>query len=181
MTTRRINRRRYGVLALVLAPIALLGWAVADLRTTSVLTLQACMEVESGARAWVCRQALYRLHPTKADMKALNEAAGAQFPARIADQHEATRLLQHYLRAGLDVNAVDQRTQLKWTALHSEAFEGNVQAVRLLLDNGADSNAKDGTGRTPLDIAREANAKTPSDAYAQIVSMLAARKGKGPN
>jgi len=40
-----------------------------------------------------------------------------------------------------------------WTALHVAAFAGRVDAVRLLLDAGADVNARGKDGRTPLAVA----------------------------
>lgn len=181
MTTMRSRKLRNSLLVLSVAVVALLGWATADLRAANVLTLQSCMEAEAGVRAWICRQALYHLHPTQEEVKELNASAGAQFPASMENLSDATQLLQHYLRAGLDINAVDQRSQLKWTALHAAAFEGNPQAVRLLLDNGAETHTKDGIGRTPLDIAREANTKMPSEAFAQIVAMLAGKEGAAAN
>lgn len=39
------------------------------------------------------------------------------------------------------------------TALHQAAADGLIEAASLLLDYGADVNAKDGTGDTPLDAA----------------------------
>ncbi len=35
------------------------------------------------------------------------------------------------------------------------AFAGNVELVNLLLENGADPNARNGEGKTPLIFARE--------------------------
>lgn len=164
--------RPLGIMALLLVVTVSVGWTITALRNTSPVTLQACMESEPGPRAWVCRQALYRLHPTREEVAELNASAGAQYPILIPDRNEAARLLQHYLRAGVDINAIDTRSPLKWTALHAAAFEGNPQAVRLLLDNGADTRIKDAMGRTALDIAREALDKVPSGGFGQIVSML---------
>jgi len=165
--------RRLGLIALLLAVTVSVGWTITALRNTSPVTLQACMESESGPRARVCRQALYHLHPTQEEVVELNASAGAQYPVLMPDRNEATRLLQHYLRAGVDINAIDTRSPLKWTALHTATFEGNPQAVRLLLDNGADARIKDSMGRTPLDIAHDALSKVPSGGFGQIVSMLA--------
>ena len=48
---------------------------------------------------------------------------------------------------GFNPNA---RTRYGWTPLTAAAFRGWNDAVRLLLDHGADPNAKDGSGRTAL-------------------------------
>ena len=39
------------------------------------------------------------------------------------------------------------------TPLNNAAWKGNLTAARLLLNHGADVNAKDGEGKTPLDNA----------------------------
>ena len=39
------------------------------------------------------------------------------------------------------------------TILHEVAIEGSKEAAELLIDNGADVNAKDRTDKTPLDRA----------------------------
>ena len=174
MSAMKWKPLRIGIIALVLIADGLLTWAITALRGENVLTLQACLESESGVRAWVCQEALFKLHPTHQDMEALNASAGAQFPVSMENRQAAARLLRHYLDAGLDINAIDQRSSLKWTALHEAAFAGNLQAVRLLIENGANPDAKDASGRTPLDIAHDTAAKAPSAANTQIISILTA-------
>ena len=62
------------------------------------MQLQICMEVERPILAWPCKQALYRLHPTAAEIRELNRSAGAQFVVFMEDRAEAQRLLAHYLQ-----------------------------------------------------------------------------------
>ncbi|WP_374324633.1 ankyrin repeat domain-containing protein [Azonexus sp.] len=157
---------------LVLLGIVLLAWGIGALRATNPLLLQACLEVESGARAWICRQSLYRLHPTREEVEELNSSAGVQFPVGMDDANEATSLLRHYLKAGVDINAVDQRSQLQWTALHSAAFEGRLQAVQLLIAHGADVKLRDARGKTPLDLVLGNQDKLPPQNVERIVSVL---------
>jgi len=136
------------------------------------MQLQICMEVERPILAWPCKQALYRLHPTAAEIRELNRSAGAQFVVFMEDRAEAQRLLAHYLQAGLDLDARDKRDVLAvgesrsnphWTALHLAAMALDENAVRLLLDNKANPAVKDDAGRTPLDLARAAEAKQSAD------------------
>lgn len=60
------------------------------------------------------------------------------------------------------------------TALHKDAEFGCIEVAGLLLDAGAQVNALDATGATPLDLAARAN----GDHYKQTADLLAARGGK---
>jgi ankyrin repeat protein len=53
------------------------------------------------------------------------------------------------LERGVDVNA---RTKNKFTPLHSAAFEGRLEIVRLLLDHGANANAENESSETALHV-----------------------------
>jgi len=67
---------------------------------------------------------------------------------------ELIKDLKSYLANGGDPNAKDRRGR---TPLHYAAREGNLEAVRLLLEHKADPNAKDRRGRTPLHYAVKAS------------------------
>ena len=62
--------------------------------------------------------------------------------------------LRYLAQIGWSVNACDTAGQ---TALHKAAFLGYAAAVRVLLDSGADPSARDGDGRTALDLAHQLN------------------------
>jgi ankyrin repeat protein len=66
------------------------------------------------------------------------------------------------IERGADVNA---KTNGGWTPLHSAAFYGHVEVVRLLLEHGADPNIKNIWGQTAIDLARERG-------YSEIFSNL---------
>ena len=51
----------------------------------------------------------------------------------------------------------DVRSKFECTPLHSAAYHGRKDAVASLLDHGADINAQDNTGETPLMAARFGN------------------------
>jgi ankyrin repeat protein len=49
------------------------------------------------------------------------------------------------------LNTLDRRGQ---TALHLAAASGHEDAVRMLIEKGANPTVKDRSGRTPADLAR---------------------------
>ena len=69
--------------------------------------------------------------------------------------------VKQHLAAGTDVNAKGPNAGL--TPLHRAAYYGLKEIVELLLDKGADVNAKDDGGDTPLDVAMLGNDKETAD------------------
>ena len=63
--------------------------------------------------------------------------------------------VRQHLAAGADVNVNDQRGYGGSTPLHVAAQEGHNQVIELLIDNGANVNAKRSDGATPLDWAED--------------------------
>ena len=60
---------------------------------------------------------------------------------------EAVKLL---LDAGADVNAVNEAD---FTALHGAAYRGLNEVIQILVEHGANINARDFRGRTPYRLA----------------------------
>ena len=54
-------------------------------------------------------------------------------------------------------NEVTSKDQLGYTFLHREAIAGNSTSVEVLIESGADINAKTIHGKTPLDFAKQLN------------------------
>ncbi|OEL31145.1 hypothetical protein BAE44_0007836 [Dichanthelium oligosanthes] len=64
------------------------------------------------------------------------------------------------------------------TVLHAAAAAGEVEAVAVLVDMGADTSAADARGRTPLDVAREKGYQEVVDVLERWeLVMTAARRG----
>jgi len=60
------------------------------------------------------------------------------------------KTLQQLIERGIPLNAVDQNGQ---TALSESCWNGHINTVRLLLENGADPSIKKPDGETPLTLA----------------------------
>ncbi len=68
------------------------------------------------------------------------------------DESAQLRVVQKMLKAGADVNAQSRYNGA--TALHIAADTWDEAITKLLIEAGANVNAKDKEGRTPLDVAR---------------------------
>lgn len=72
-------------------------------------------------------------------------------PLGLAVQNNLAEMAEVFLKNGADVNR--PIGPFGWTSLHSAAVRGDNKMVVLLLDNGADADAVDSDGNTPLDLA----------------------------
>jgi ankyrin repeat protein len=163
--------------ALVGAAIVLTGaviWVVSSLKANDSLGLMSCVESERAPVAWVCRQGLYGLHPSQEEVRLLTSQAATVHAASMKNEEEARRLVRHFVRAGVDINAPSEQSAMKWTALHSAAMDPNARAVRLLLELGARPDVRDAKNRTPADLARLMSEKYKGEEarYAEVVRLL---------
>lgn len=160
-----------------IAALAVAAVTGVQLRGMTATALQSCIEQPPFAgSAWACRAALYSAHPTPAEVEHINRRAGAVWLLSLPED-EARRLLQHFVAAGVDVNAVDQESDGRgWTSLHLAAFDGDTKAVRLLLEAGAKPDVTDRQGMTPRDIAQQRLAQQPTSAgLAEMQGLLGSR------
>lgn len=82
-----------------------------------------------------------------------------------AGEELASSLKQHLEQ---DPSLVSMTGDNGWTLLHQEASAGNTATVRVLLDAGADANARAENGMTPLQIANALG-------WESVVELLARR------
>ena len=80
---------------------------------------------------------------------------------------EAVRVL---LDAGADINQVNEAD---FTALHGAAFRGLNEIVELLVENGADIDARDFRGRTPFRLAEGAKQSFQFQTWPETAELLA--------
>jgi uncharacterized protein YegJ (DUF2314 family) len=104
-----------------------------------------------------------RLVPRKKDWFSQDGAETQEHPMSMA---MAPSLEEELRKRPTMVRDADDRG---WTLLHHTALAGSTAPVRVLLEAGADPNAKTGDGRTPLQLAE-------SLGWTRVVALL---KGKG--
>ena len=75
------------------------------------------------------------------------------------------------IRLGADVSAVNNSGQ---TALHGAASMWEDGVIEVLVSHGADVNAEDQRGRTPLYLVEYGNANAPSESTATLLRRLGA-------
>jgi ankyrin repeat protein len=86
-----------------------------------------------------------------ADVNAASEPG--QTPLMMAAQAGKPEIIQELLERKANINAVDTWDQ--WTALQWASSSGQLEAVSLLVKNGAEIHHKDKNGKTALALAQE--------------------------
>jgi len=98
----------------------------------------------------------------RADVNVVSRNADANAPLHAAAAGGAdTTVVRRLVAAGARVN---HRQSGGYTALHEVAAIGNADVARLLLDAGAEADARNTEGRTPGDLARAAGHAALADA-----------------
>jgi ankyrin repeat protein len=82
--------------------------------------------------------------------------------------------LQHLIDNGTDINKKSSSERSE-TALHLAAMEGNMECARLLLESGADIEAKNRRGRSALQLAAELGQSAMVDFLAEMGADLEAK------
>jgi ankyrin repeat protein len=86
----------------------------------------------------------------------------------------AEEAVTELLDAGSDINAVNEAD---YTALHGAAFRGLDEVIQILVDRGADIDARDFRGRTPYRLAEGSKQSFQFQAYpgtAEFIKKLGA-------
>ncbi|KAI8315840.1 hypothetical protein K4K61_000161 [Colletotrichum sp. SAR11_59] len=112
-----------------------------------------------------------RLLHLGADWRATD--AFGQTCLHLALRYNSEILVSYFLRLGMNISAVDR---FGMTPLHRACGAGNVEHTRELLHRGAAWNARNMHGRSPLELAVEARAK--STVETMVSWMLTLRKAQ---
>ena len=109
---------------------------------------------------------LLQIDPASADSRCLE--------FQVAAMQNETGNVTRFLDGGVDVNCRDPLTSE--TALMKAAFNGSVEAVRILLDRGADANIRADNGRTALDyaVASHRAVKQGGPSFARLTAKIEA-------
>jgi len=92
---------------------------------------------------------------------------GLQRGRRSTNAEEAVKVL---LDAGADVNAINEAD---FTALHGAAFRGLNEVIQILVERGANINARDFRGRTPFRLAEGSKQSFQFQAYPETAAFIA--------
>ena len=76
----------------------------------------------------------------------------------MAVTYDNKEMVHYLIEQGKDVNETTRKS--KFTALMAAACYGRLEIAKLLLENGADKQAKDSKGFTAIDFARKTNKKS---------------------
>lgn len=98
----------------------------------------------------------------------LSFLAGGRGGPGDADAPRVEEVFRLLVSAGADVNAVGQGGE---TPLHRAARQGNAALAALLVEHGARTDARDDSGRSPLDVAAQTES-TGSQAIAELLTRL---------
>jgi ankyrin repeat protein len=108
------------------------------------------------------------LIPTEQNTTPLMLAAGAgtdtSRPRSLEERAIAVHTVRFLVEHGADVNAAGQ---FGWTALHAAAYQGLNDVIEYLASKGANLDAKDSFGQTPLSIAYAIITEGLKNAYYQ--------------
>lgn len=113
-----------------------------NVRETSALK-SAAMAGDAEALRWLVKQGI----------DVAKDGPGALLDGANAGKAESVRVL---IEMGVPLEC---RTDYHWTPLHLAAYNGNVATIKVLVEAGANVRADDGSGKTPLDWARERGKK----------------------
>ena len=91
--------------------------------------------------------------------------------ARRPQDHLVVDTVRLLLELGSDVTVTNRYGQ---TALHGAASMWEDGVIQLLVDHGANVNAEDQRGRTPLYLVEYGNANAPSESTADLLRQLGA-------
>ena len=88
-----------------------------------------------------------------------------------ATEKECLEVVQFLAEQKVDINSTSGNLS-NITALHYAAKQGNLEIVKVLLQNGANPNAKEFRGRKPRDLAAIQYSGNSNKPYKEIISLL---------
>jgi ankyrin repeat protein len=71
------------------------------------------------------------------------------------NEKRMNKMIEYLISVGADINGRNLNPgTIDWNALHSAAYYGQFESVKLLVSLGCDFKAKENTGKTPLQFAQ---------------------------
>lgn len=104
-------------------------------------------------RRWIIMMAICNALECNEDLEGLETLVEDTNPLCLAASQGDIRSIQKLLNSGtIDINAPDSQGN---TALHLAAITGNLEAVKMLIKNGADTASQNNAGKYPSGKALE--------------------------
>ena len=169
---RRSKKIFASIIALIFGGlIGVYGYFVTTTLVSFELLLMCSQGKENLIPKYACQNYLFNFGGSPSEIQAINRGIGVMWAVTAEDIHDKTQLLQYLIKKGVDINALDERSGV--AALHAVVIENDLDAVELLLKNGARLDVKDkNTGKTPLDFALERRGKPDQPDRTLIINRL---------
>lgn len=119
----------------------------------------------------LCQFYLSNYWSSPQDIAELNQNTGVVWALNAKTENDRKKILAVMLRKGVDINAIDNPSGI--TALHAAVLENNLEAVKLLIENGANTKTPDEKHqKTPLDFALDLKGKPNQPERQKIIEIL---------
>ncbi len=143
--------------------------------TSSVKDFQLLLMCSQGRDELIpkslCQTYLFNFRGTPSEIADINRGIGVVWALSAEDNEDKNKLLKFLLEKGANINSVDERSGV--SALHAMVLENDLQAVDLLLKNGADPSIHEARhGKTPLQFAQERAGKPGEPDRSAIIRLL---------
>lgn len=169
-------QKKFAAAALVSIAFGISAWGYVAIKTlTQLKPLLVCSQGRDElVPKTLCQFYMSNYWSSPQDIAELNQNTGVVWALNAKSESDRKKILAVMLRKGVNINAIDSPSGI--TALHAAVLENNLEAVKLLIENGANTNATDEKHqKTPLDFALDLKGKPNQPERQKIIEILQAQ------
>lgn len=153
------------------ASTAVYGYFVANSLKDFELLLMCSQGRDKLIPKSLCQAYLFNFRGNPNEIADLNRGIGIVWALSATNSDDKNSLFKFLLKKGVDINSLDERSGV--SALHAMVLENDLQAVALLLKNGANPSIQEvNHGKTPLQFALDRIGKPNEPDRSAIISFL---------